>query len=452
MSSFLIRLNSCFDVNMFVIVIVMVDVWLPYGKTDVCVRVPARNLLGSIVPVQKSSVSDFKVEIERALKEPIGTGRLSEIAKPESKIVILVDDVTCRNPNEFMILAVLSELSIAGVKDENVTIIFDCNLYNNSKNVKPEDYAAVLGADVLKRVKIVNHDAKAKDLVYVGTTSSYDNKVFLNPIFAEADIKILLSDVNMHYYAGYSGGRKSVMSGVCGVETMRHNSVMMLNSNAKAGVLNGNSVHEDLTEVARLAKVTFIVNIVTNSKGELVKAFAGDLEAAFLEAVKLVDEIYKVTVDRRADIIVVSAGGYPVDVTLSQAYMAIDNVLDVVKRGGVIVLVAECPKGHGNQVFYDWMTRLTDLKSTEKEIKRNFAMGGHKAYYLLKVLQNHPIILVSSLPDYYATNVFKLKTARAVNDALTEAFKLVGSASRVWTIPAGSYILPEYKAPEEAKT
>jgi nickel-dependent lactate racemase len=276
--------------------------------------------------------------------------------------------------------------------------------------------------------------------------------VFLNRVFAQADIKILLGDVNLHYYAGYGGGRKSVLPGVSGVETVQHNHAMMLNANAKTGLLEGNPVHEDMTEAARMAKVDFIVNIVENSKGEMVKAFAGDLEQAFLEAVKLVDEMYKIKVDRRADIIVASAGGHPADINLYQAHKAIDNALDAVKRGGVIILVAECPEGHGNQVFYDWMTRLQDLKSTEKEIKRGFVMGGHKAYYLLKVLQNHPVILVSSLPDYYASNVFKLKTARAVNDALTEAFKLAGSASRVWTMPQGSYTLPEYKAPEEVKT
>jgi len=123
--------------------------------------------------------------------------------------------------------------------------------------------------------------------------------------------------------------------------------------------------------------------------------------------------------------------------------------LAIVKRGGVLVLVAECAEGHGNQVFYDWMARLGDLKAVEREIKRNFVLGGHKAYYLLKALQNHQIILVSSLPDYYAMNIFKVKTARAVNDALTEAFKTAGSSARVWAMPYGNYMLPEVKAVEE---
>jgi nickel-dependent lactate racemase len=120
-----------------------------------------------------------------------------------------------------------------------------------------------------------------------------------------------------------------------------------------------------------------------------------------------------------------------------------------VKRGGVVILVAECAEGHGNQVFYDWMARLGDLKAVEREIKRNFVLGGHKAYYLLKALQNHTIILVSSLPDYYAANIFKVKTARAVNDALSEAFKTAGSGSKVWAVPCGNFMLPEVKSAEE---
>jgi nickel-dependent lactate racemase len=134
---------------------------------------------------------------------------------------------------------------------------------------------------------------------------------------------------------------------------------------------------------------------------------------------------------------------------LFQSYKALDNALQVVKRGGVVILVAECAEGHGNQVFYDWMTRFGDLKAVEREIKRNFVLGGHKAYYLLKALQNHQIILVSSLPDYYAANIFKLKTARAVNNALTEALRLAGSSARVWAMPCGNYMLPEVKAQEE---
>ena len=427
----------------------MVDVWLPYGKTDVCIRVPARNLLGTIEPAERQGALDAKAEVERALKEPIGSKRLGEIVKPESKVAIVVDDATRKAPSEVMLLPVLAELSLAGVKEENVTVIFGCGTH---RAVKPEEATALLGAEALKRVKTISHDCRAQDLVHLGTTKTHGNKVFVNRVFAEADVKVLLGDVGFHYYAGYGGGRKSVLPAVTGEETIKHNHAMLLHANARTGVLEDNPVHRDMTEAARLAKVDFIVNVVENKKGEIVKAFAGDLEQAFLEAVKLVDEMYRITVDRRADIIVISAGGHPADMNLYQAYKALDNALDAVKRGGVIILVAECPEGHGNQVFYDWMTRFGELKNVEREIKRNFVLGGHKAYYLLKALQNHQIILVSSLPDYYATSIFKLKTARAVNDAFAEALKIAGSASRVWAMPQGSYTLPVFKAPEETKT
>ncbi|MEM2250157.1 MAG: nickel-dependent lactate racemase, partial [Candidatus Bathyarchaeia archaeon] len=276
----------------------------------------------------------------------------------------------------------------------------------------------------------------------------YGTKVYLNRIFAEADLKILTGDVCFHYYAGYGGGRKSVLPGVAGEETIKANHAMLLHPNARAGVLDGNPVHEDMVEAARMAKVDFILNVVINSKGEVVRAFAGDLEQAFHEGVKLVDEMYRIPVDRRADIVVVSPGGHPFDVNLFQAYKGVDSALEVVKRGGVIILAAECLEGYGNQAFYDWMVKFKDIKAVEREIKRNFVVGGHKAYYLMKALQKAQIILVSAMPDYYATNIFRLKTARTVNEALNEAFKIVGENAKVWIMPYGNLTLPEVKASE----
>jgi nickel-dependent lactate racemase len=424
----------------------MVDVWLPYGRTDVCVRIPARNFLGSINPKELPAVENARAEIERALANPIGSKKLGEIVKPECKVAIVVDDATRHAPSEIMLLPVLAELNAAAVNDEQVTVIFGCGTH---RAVNDEEAHRLLGEDACKRVKIVSHDCRAADLVHIGNTRTHGNKIYLNRAFAEADIKILLGDVGFHYYAGYGGGRKSVLPAVAGEETIKHNHAMLLNPNARTGILQGNPVHEDMTEAARLAKVNFIVNTIANSRGEIVKAFAGDLEQAFNEAAKACDEMYRISVDRRAEIVVVSPGGYPADMNLFQAYKALDNALAIVKRGGVVILVAECAEGHGNQVFYDWMQRLGDLKNVEREIKRNFVLGGHKAYYLLKALQNHTIILVSSLPDYYASNVFKLKTARAVNDALTEALKTAGSAAKVWAMPYGNYILPDVKAAEE---
>lgn len=418
----------------------MVDVWLPYDKTEVCARIPTRNFLGTIEPKEKPGVSDANAEVLRALNAPIGAKPLNEIVKAGNKIAIVVDDVTRSTPSKLMVAPLLDQLAQLGARDEDITVVFGCGTH---RAVTQEEAAELLGEELVSRVKTVSHDSHSKDLVHIGTTRTHGTEVLVNRIFAEADVRILTGDVELHYYAGFGGGRKSILPAVSGEETIQHNHALTLHSQARTGVLQGNPVHEDMVEAARLAKVDFIVNVVTNSKGEIVQAFAGDVEQAFNEGVKLVEEMYKVPIERRADIVVVSPGGHPADINLYQAYKAIDNALECVKRGGVIVLAAECPEGYGNEAFYEWMTTFKDLKAVEKEIKRNFDLGGYKAYRLSRALEKAQIILVSTIPDYYAVNVFRLRTARALNDALEDALELAGKDARIWAIPHGHVTLPQ---------
>jgi len=422
----------------------MVEIWLPFGKTEVCARIPTVNFLGSLEPKEKPGVQNPEAEIERAMREPLGTKQLGEMAKSGDRVVIVVDDATRATPSYLMIPKILDELNSAGVKDEDVTIIFACGIH---RGVKEDEMRGLLGEEALKKVRAVNHNSQAEDHVRLGTTS-LGTEVYVNRIFAEADVKIVTGDIGLHYYAGYGGGRKSVLPGVAGVQTVQRNHALLLRPNARTGTLEGNPVHEDMVEAARLAKVDFTLNLVTNSKREIVKAFAGDMDQVFQEGVKLVDEMYKVPLERRADIVVVSSGGHPFDINLYQAYKGIDNALNAVKRGGVIILVAECPEGHGHETFYEWMTKFKGLKEMEKALSKKFLLGGHKAYYLRRALERVHIILVSLMPDYYAVHAFDLKTARAVNDALRDAFNLAGKNAKVWAMPHGNITLPVTKTAE----
>jgi nickel-dependent lactate racemase len=423
----------------------MVDAWIPYGKTEVCARIPTRNFLGSIEPKEKQRVEDSRAEIERALSQPIGTARLREIAKAGDKVAIVVDDATRATPSYLMIPPLLDELNQAGVKDEDVTVIFGCGTH---RPVTPEEKEKLIGKEAIQRVETTSHNCETEDQVFLGKTA-HGTKVSVNKVFAEADVKILAGDINLHYYAGYGGGRKGVLPAVSSAETIQQNHSLMLHPKAATGVLDENPVHEDMMEAAKLAKVNFILNIVTNSKNELVKAFAGDVEQAFIEGTKLVDEMYKVPIEQRANIVVVSAGGHPHDINLYQASKGIHNALEAVKRRGIIVLVAECAEGHGNAVFSEWMDKFTDLKRIEREIRRHFVLGGHKAYYITKALQKVSIILVSVMPDCYAVNTFKLRTATALNDALRDAFELAGKNAKVYVMPNGSDTLPVYQTTEQ---
>ncbi len=420
----------------------MVEVWLPYGETEVCARIPDRNYLGEIKPVEKPGVSNPSDEIRRALTNPLGAKRLNEIAKPGDKVAIVVDDATRGTPSFIMIPPILHDLNSSGVKDEDITVIFACGIH---RAVKPSEMNKLVGDKVQERIRMMNHDCESRDQVYLGTTS-FGTKVYVNRVFVEADVRIITGDVELHYYAGYGGGRKSVLPGVSSEQTIQDNHAMLLHPKAQMGVLDGNPVHEDMVEGAKLAKVDFTLNVVTNSKGEVIKAFAGDLEQTFNEGVKIVDDMYKVPIDRKADIVVVSPGGHPSDINLYQAHKGIQSALNAVKNRGVIVLVAECPEGHGNEVFYEWMTKFKDLKEMEKELKNRFILGGHKAYYLKKALQRVDLILVSVMPDYYAVNVFNLRSARAINDAVRNALDISGRNAKIWVMPHGNITLPIVRA------
>jgi nickel-dependent lactate racemase len=418
----------------------MGELWFPYGSTEISVRIPEENLLGTIEPKVLPSVPDVRGEIARALENPINSKRLIEMVKPDDRVVIVIDDHTRPVIGTVMLPPLLDELSQAGIKDGNITILIATGTH---RAVKSEEAQRLVGEDASKRFNVVCHDCRAPDLVEVGTTSQ-GVRVKLNRAFSDASFRILTGDINLHYYAGYGGGRKSIL-GIAGLETIQGNHAMLLKPRAQSGVIEGNPIDKDLNEMAEMAKVNFILNVVMNKDNGVVKAFAGDLRQAFLEGIKIVDEMCKVEVERAADILVVSAGGSPYDIDLYQSYKAIHDSLEIVKDKGVIVLIAECPEGYGNQVFYDWMTRYKKVEEMETEIKRRFVLGGHKAYYLSKALEKVRIILVSIMPDFYATGIFKLRTAKTANEALHNAFGLAGKSSKIWALPKGSITLPVLK-------
>ena len=183
-------------------------------------------------------------------------------------------------------------------------------------------------------------------------------------------------------------------------------------------------------------------NIVRNKSLEVVKAFSGDMKESFNEAVKLSSQMYRISVGSRADIVFLSPGGHPFDVNLFEACKSIDAALNVTKKGKVIVMVAECVCGYGNREFYKVMSKFKDLKGVERSLKRHFSVGRLMAYHLMKALEKIKIILVSTMPDYYATGIFGLTTSRAINDALNDALNSAGKNAKVLTVPYAACTFP----------
>lgn len=415
----------------------MVEVWLPYGKTEVVVRVPVENLMGVVEPKDREGVQDPKAEIQRALEHPIGSKALDEIVGDGGgRIAIVVDDGKRPAPSRLMVSSLVEALRRVGVEDEDITVIVGCGTRADSG-----EGPTLFQEESWERIRLVNHDPVAQDLVRVGRTSQ-GTEVHVNKAFAEADIRILTGHIGYHPFAGYSGGSRSVLPGVAGLSTIRRNHALLLDPRARAGNLEENPVHLDMTEAARLVGVDFVLNTVLNTKGEVVRAFAGDLDRVFSEGVELVDEMFRVEVDGLADVAIVSPGGQPLDDDLYQALWGINRILDIVKEKGVIILVAECPEGYGNETFYDWVRRFKSLSRVEREVRLRYTPGGEAAYYMMKASNRVRVILVSVMPEYYSSAVFGLRSAETVNMALQSALRMVGRRRKVLVVPMGIATLP----------
>ncbi|NVM02521.1 MAG: nickel-dependent lactate racemase [Candidatus Helarchaeota archaeon] len=414
---------------------------LAYGDQIVTTEVLEKNFLGTLLPNELPSVKDENLEIQRAINNPIKSPKLEKIIKPNMRVSILADDHTRGTPSYLVMPHILSKLNDLKVPDENITAIFGCGTH---RCVMPGEAEFLIGKETIKRIRIESHDCHAEDLVNIGKTS-YGNEIKINSIVANSDAIITIGKLGYHYYAGFTGGRKSVLPGISSYETINFNHAMLIHPKAATGNLEGNPVHKDMVEAARLAKVDFIINLVKDSKEKMIKTFAGDLEAAHLEGTKLYDKMFRVTTQKRPDIVLLSAGGYPKDIDLYQGSKAIDNSKFLVRPGGVIIALLECREGVGNEVYTEWSKKYRTLEELEKQIKTNFVLGGHKAYYMEKVLLNSKVILVSEMSDKEVKEIYKLKPSSNVDDALEMAYNIVGRNASLMSMPYGTMTLPRVK-------
>ncbi len=408
---------------------------LKYGSTEVDVDVPNENFAGVLEVKDMPGCADPVSEVKRSIRNPIGSPPFHVVMRGKRNVVIIVNDHTRDTRTREILVALLGELEELGFPRRDVTIVFGCGTH---RKVRDEEAKTILGEDVWSKYELISHDCDG-DATFLGETS-LGNRIYINSLVAEADAKILTGDITFHYYAGYTGGRKSILPGVSARETILFNHAMMLHPAARSGVLDGNPVHLDMTEAAHLAKPDFIVNVVQNTGGEIVRAFSGDVKAAFMEGVKLVDGLYKAE-SEPADIVILSAGGYPKDIDFYQAHKALDNVISIVKDGGCVIFLAECRDGVGNQLFYEWMKDKLSIDEMERRLKSDFKLGGHKAYYLAKALKKVRILMMSALPSEELEAVFNVTPIENVEEGLREALKITGKNAKIKVVPHGAAIL-----------
>ncbi len=410
---------------------------LAYGEQELSLELPedVPSMLLQPNPVQP--ISGPEIALQEALRDPIASPPLRKLVQAGESICLLVNDSTRLARSEFFLPFLIDELKEAGIKKEDIFIVFTNGTHRPMDKKEMEN---LVGHDVANNIAMFNHDSKnEKELVYLGETS-FKTPVYVNKKVLEADRRILTGSVVHHFFAGFGGGRKALMPGVAGFETIRKNHSLLLEEGAESGKLEGNPVHEDLLEAASMVGCDFLLNTVLNEKKQILGIFAGDMIKAHLKACDLVQKANGVELEQLADLVIASCGGYPKDINVYQAHKTLDNCIRAMKPGGKMILLAECPEGIGSAAYEEWATRYRKVEEVEAALRKNFMLGGHKAYTVARLLQRGDVYLVSAL-RHDTAKMLGFIPARSLQEAVREIY---GDNQEQFTyiIPQGSITFP----------
>ncbi|MDR1777014.1 MAG: nickel-dependent lactate racemase [Desulfovibrio sp.] len=416
---------------------------LAYGKSRVSFSLPDEIRPRLIKPAALKGLASPLDETRKALRAPIGTPPLPDMlrAKKPKSIVVVVNDITRPTPYDVMFPPLLEIFAEAGVRDEQVTLIIATGIHDPHTEAQNLE---VYGEEIVRRFKIINHDGTDKaNLVNLGKfASGYD--FIVNRMVVEADFLITLGVVMPHYFAGYSGGRKSILPGMVSKETVALNHARMVELMDHMPPIDENPVSNEMIEAARQVGVDFILNVVTNDARETVCVTAGDVHKAWRKAVDVSASMFEVPFDDYADVCVTCACGRPRDINAYQAQKALDHADHIVRPGGTIIVAAECTDKWGENVFEEWISRRWEPARVMRELKAHFVLGAHKAYAFAKVADEKEVYWISSLSEDESSLIWT-KKSQTVQEAVDLAVAKHGMNASWVYMPDGSLSLPVRK-------
>ncbi len=400
---------------------------LKYGSRKIGLKLPEDSVLSVLSGKKLMPLHDPAGSIGRVLKYPIGSKNIHEVFKPGEKVSIIVSDRT-RNVAASVFLPVLAdEINSIGIPDKDITIFFACGTHRLHS---PGEHRKIVGDIVAKRISLVDHDCnEGKNLVELDTTSR-GTTVKLNKQVVDSDRVILTGAVTYHYFAGYGGGRKAVLPGISAFDTIQTNHKRCLKSKtAKTGILDGNPVHEDMVEAAKMLDPDLILNVIMDDTGRISSVFAGDLVAAHEAGCEELDNNFKVKIDKKADAVIASAGGGTKDLNFVQSHKAMEMASYALKEGGTMILLAESSEGFPSGEYLKYVN-LGSAKAIEEELERKFTIAGHTILSGFEKAERFKIIWVSKLDE---ATIRKFGITPAEN--LAHAMNLAGEISTCYVMP-----------------
>ena len=409
----------------------MAEYSIPYGKSIQSFHLPENWPVSILKPEHRDALENPVQKISASLKS---LGKNLHAQGDTSTAVIAINDKTRPVPHHILLPPLLNWLEEVGYKRGNISLIIATGTH---APMPPEEHHLIVPEEISKRYNIISHDAEDKEnLVKLGDTTS-GTPCTLNKIFAEANLRVVVGNIEPHQYMGWSGGVKSAVIGLGGAESIRTNHSMLTMEGAGPCRYEDNPVRQDVEESGRIIGVHLALNVVMNGSKEIVAVFAGNPQTVIKKGIKEAQSLYSVPIDSRFDLLITSPGGYPKDINLYQAQKALRHAASAAKPKAPIILTGACSEGIGSPAYEDWMKdKISHHQVQETFEHEEFKLGPHKAMLFATDAMNRDVYLVSELSDETVRKMLLIPAS-----SVLEAIGMIQKA-RDSSIPLRTAILP----------
>ena len=412
---------------------------LPYGNGELTFHLPDEWQVELVEPPKVEAAADPLGAVQAALDAPLGGARLSEFRGVRSAAVA-INDKTRPVPHEHLLPLLLRRLEALGLPPEAITLLIATGAH---PPMPPAEFARIVPEEVLARYPILCHNADDEaNLANLGTTS-LGTPVWINRRFLEADLRLVIGNVEPHQFQGFSGGVKSAAIGLAGRETVERNHAHMIDPRAQLGRYTDNPARQDVEEIGAIVGVHFALNAVLNGRKQIVHAIAGKPRAVMETAIPLSRQVSQVSVAAPSDLVIASAGGHPKDLNLYQAQKALAHAALITRDGGTLIVVAACPEGAGSQEYESWMEDVSSYNEVFAKFRREgFRVGPHKAFQIARDAARVQTFLVSEMAPALVRRLL-LTPAASIAAALELALPSLPRDARVSIMPRASSTIPQ---------
>lgn len=414
---------------------------LKYGSTSFTLDLPPERLAGVITP-SLFAVDESPADIIEAALD--ACHRVISSFNAGEKVVVVTSDITRYTGSELYLPLLVKRLNRQGIADGDIEILIALGIHRKQTE---HEHQRILGP-LYGRIRVIDHECDDHDsLTLLGTTSN-GIKVSINRRAAEADHLILTGTIGFHYFAGFGGGRKSVLPGIASRKACMASHFTVLNPGegngknplAVTGNLEGNPVHRAMVEGCALAKPAFILNTVLAADKRIIAAFAGDWREAHEAGCRFYREKFAYPLTEKGDLVIASCGGFPKDINLIQAHKSMEYAAQALHDGGVMILLAECRDGFGNGTFFNWF-RHKRLEEFEAALRAQYEINGQTAYSLLQKALRFRIIMVSQFPAPQVVEMGMIP-AKTLGEAMDLAAGMLPEEWRCYMMPEAGSVLP----------